>query len=153
MLASSGPWFSCFNAIHCSSSSKHLCTLHTGTASWRVLSIFIFKAVRKTLPTVPTAVGTTCLPKRNSLPVMPFECYPVNCPLLPSLPLEPTPRGWQPQGTTCFMVAIGFLHPVEPQAPLPPGYPADYTNCIADPAHDANCLTVSDCARSSLNWW
>ena len=146
--------------IHCSSSSKHLCTLHTGTASWRVLSIFTFKAVRKTHPMVPTAVGTTCffffffptcLPKRNSLPVTPFERYPVNCPPLPSLPLEPTPRGWQPQGTTCFMVAIGFLHPVEPQAPLPPGYPAGYTNCTADPAHDVNCLTVSDCARSSLN--
>ena len=85
MLTSSEPQFSCSNAnIHCSSSVKHLCTLHTGTASWRILSIFTFKAVRKTHPTVPTAVGTTCLPKRNSLPAMSFECYPVNRPPLPS---------------------------------------------------------------------
>ena len=114
--------------------------------------------------------STTCLPKRSSLPVTLFECYPVNRPPLPSLPPEPTPGGWQPQGTTCFMMATGFVHPVEPQAllpagyppnfssvepqaPLPPGYPDDCTNYIADPACDATCLTVSDCAHSSLNCW
>ena len=40
-------------------------------------------------------------------------------------------------------MATGFLHPVEPQAPLPSEYDADYTNCIADPAHSTNCLTVA----------
>ena len=28
------------------------------------------------------------------------------------------------------MVATSFLHPVEPQALLPAGYPADYASCI-----------------------
>ena len=43
--------------------------------------------------------------------------------------------------------ATGFLHPVEPQAPLPSEYDADYTNCIADPAHSTNCLTVALCSQ------
>ena len=45
--------------IHCSSSSKHLCTLHTGAASQRELSIFTFKGVRKIHPMVSTAVCAT----------------------------------------------------------------------------------------------
>ena len=40
------------------------------------------------------------------------------------------------------MVATGFLHPVEPQALLPAGYPVDYIICTADPVHDANCLAA-----------
>ena len=36
----------------------------------------------------------------------------------------------------------GFLHPIGPQALLPPVYPADNTSCIADPSHDVNCFTV-----------
>ena len=42
--------------IHCSSSSKHLCTLCTGVASQRTRSIFTFRAVRKIHPTVPVAI-------------------------------------------------------------------------------------------------
>ena len=57
------------------------------------------------------------------------------------------------------MVVTGLLHPVEPQplllagypcdsssmdaqSFLPAGYPANYTNRIADPVHDAYCLSV-----------
>ena len=50
-------------------------------------------------------------------------------------------RQLQPHGTTCYMVAMGFLHPVEPQALPPVGYPINYANCIPDSAHSANCLT------------
>ena len=64
MLASSGPWGSCSNVnIHCSSSSKHLCTLHAGVASWRAPSIFPFRAVRKIHPMVPAAVYATLFSK------------------------------------------------------------------------------------------
>ena len=38
-----------------------------------------------------------------------------------------------PHGTTCYMVATDFLLPVESQAFLPAGYPANYANCLADP--------------------
>ena len=56
---------------------------------------------------------------------------------------QPTPRGLQPQGTTtCYMVTTGFHPPVELQALLPAGYPADYSNCFADPVPDASCHTV-----------
>ena len=59
---------------------------------------------------------------RNSLPALPFQCYQVNHPQLSSLPLEPRPRGSQPHGTTCYLVATGFLYPVEPLAPLQAGW-------------------------------
>ena len=62
---------------------------------------------------------------------MPFQYYPVTCPLLPNLPPGPTLRGPQPQGITCYTVVTGFRHPLDPQALLPAGYPADYTNCLA----------------------
>ena len=54
-----------------------------------------------------------------------LSCYPVTCPLPPSFPSEPTLRGSWPRGTTCYMLATGFLHPVEPQASLPAWYPED----------------------------
>ena len=64
MLASSGPWGSCSIVnIHCSSSSKHLCTLYTAVASWRALSIFAFRVVRKIHPMVPAAVCATLFSK------------------------------------------------------------------------------------------
>ena len=87
-----------------------------------------------------------CSANGNSPPLTPFQYYPVN-PLPSSLPPESKPRGLQPHGTTCYLEATGFLHPVEPQAPLPSEYDADYTNCIADPAHSTNCLTVALCSQ------
>ena len=66
-----------------------------------------------------------CSENENAHPVTSFQYYLVNHLLFHSLPLEPTPRRLQPPGTTCYMVATGFLHPVAPQAPQPAGYPAD----------------------------
>ena len=85
---------------------------------------------KSTLPPTPTPPCQQqsmppCSANGNSQPTMPFQCYPVNCPLPPCLPPEPMQRGLQPCGTTCYMVTTGFLHPVKPQAPLPAGYPAN----------------------------
>ena len=41
-----------------------------------------------------------CLGNRNSPLLKPFQYYPVTCQLPPNLPIEPTPRGSQPQVTT-----------------------------------------------------
>ena len=41
-----------------------------------------------------------CLGNGNSLLLTPFRYYPVTCQLPPNLPMKPTPRGSQPQGTT-----------------------------------------------------
>ena len=153
MLGSLGPQSSCSNAnICCSSSSKRPCTLLTSTASQRAR--FTFASGSQRNPPHSTRGSLGCLVQQmETPPLTPFQCYLVN-PLPPSLPPEPKPRGFQPHGTTCYLVATGFLHPVEPQAPLPSEYPADYTNCIADPAHSASCLTVLPCFHSSLNpWW
>ena len=74
-------------------------------------------------------------------------------PVLPSLSPEPTPRRLKPHGTTCSMVATGFLHLVEPQARQPVGYPAYYANCVSDPVPDGGHLSVSHCADCLLNPW
>ena len=66
MLGSSGPQGSCSNiSTHCSSSSKHLCTLHPSAASHRALNIFTFREVRKICPMVPVAVYATLFGKRE----------------------------------------------------------------------------------------
>ena len=84
-----------------------------------------------------------CLANRNSPRLTSLQCYPVNYQPPPSLPPEPKPRESQPHKTTWYMVATGFLHPVEPQAPLPAGYHADYTNCTAlHRVHGISCLAV-----------
>ena len=49
--------------ICCFSSSKHLCTWHTGMASWRALSIFTFRAAKGIHPKVPAAVHVTLFGK------------------------------------------------------------------------------------------
>ena len=88
----------------------------------------------------------------NSLPVVPFQCYLVIHQPLSSLSPEPMPRGLQTHGIIYYVVATGFLHPVEPQTLLPTGYPANYDNCIAvHPVCNANCLAVSHCPHCSLN--
>ena len=94
-----------------------------------------------------------CSANGNSPPVIPFRCHPGMCPLPPSLPLEHMPRGSWPHGTTRYEVATGSLHPAEPQAPLPAGYPNDSANSIAGPVCDARCLPVSPCAHCLLNAW
>ena len=83
----------------------------------------------------------------------------MNHPPASSFTPDPTPRVSWPHSTTCYMVVTGLLHPVEPQplllagypcdsssmdaqSFLPAGYPANYTNRIADPVHDAYCLSV-----------
>ena len=144
MLGSSGPWGSCSNAsIRCSNFSTCLCTLCTGVTSQRALSTLLtFRAVRKIRPQCQRQSRLPCSANRSSPPLMPFQFSLVNCPLLPSFPPEPTPRGSQPHGTTCCMVATGFLHPTGPQALLPPVYPANNTSCIADSVRDVNCFTV-----------
>lgn len=156
MLGSSKPQGPCSNAsIHCSGSSKCLCTLCTGLASQRAPSIFASRTVRKICPTVPAAVCATLFGKQELSACSAFPCYLVNLPPPPSLLLEPTSRGPQPHDTTCFttcyVVATGFLHPVEPQAPLTARYPADYTSCIADPIRCTKSSRCSHCSLCSLN--
>ena len=132
MLGPSGLQGSCCNAnIHCYSSSKLLCTLCTDVASQRPLSIFAFRAVRKIHPIVPAAVHAT-LANGNSPSVTPLQGYPVNCLPPPGLPPGPTPRGPRRPSTTCYAMATGFLHLLEPQASLPARYPSHYANCLAD---------------------
>ena len=141
MLGSSGPWGSCSNAsMCCSSSCKHLYTLHTSVASVRALSIFALSAVRKIYFMVPVAVHATLFCKweltaHNAFSVLSSD---------PSTASQSstgthTERARLP-GTTYYVVSTDFLHPLEPQAPLPAGYPANY----------ANCLAVSHCVHSSL---
>ena len=144
MLGSSGPWGSCSNAsIRCSNFSTCLCTLCTGVTSQRALSTLLtFRAVRKIRPQCQRQSRLPCSANRSSPPLMPFQFSLVNCPLLPSFPPEPTPRGSWPQGTICYLVATGFLHPVKPQAPLSTGYPAKKGNYITDPVCDTNCLVL-----------
>ena len=79
------------SSVCCSSPSKSFCTLCTGAASQRELSIFAFRAVRKIHPTMPGAVHAALL--GNPPPITPFQCYPVNPPLPSSLPPELMPRG------------------------------------------------------------
>ena len=80
---------------------------------------------RKSTPQCQWQSLPPCSENDNAQPATPFQYYLVNRLLLPSLPLEPTPRRLQPPGTTCYMAATGFLHPVAPQAPQPAGYPAE----------------------------
>ena len=54
-----------------------------------------------------------------------------------------------PHGTTCYMVATDFLLPVESQAFLPAGYPANYANCLADPVCNTSCLAGPHCLLDS----
>jgi len=101
------------------------------------------------------AVHVSLFGKQELTPLTLFQCYLVTRSPPPNLPPEATPRGSQPHDTTCYVVATGFLHPVEPQAslpagfpaasssvktqaPLPAGYPSDYANCLAHPDPDAN---------------
>lgn len=61
------------------------------------------------------------------------------------LPVFPTKAHTEKIIATCYHMLYGgqWLPPsVEPQALLPAGYPVDYTNCTADPVHDANCLAA-----------
>ena len=114
-----GPWGSCSNTnICCSSSSKCYCTRSTGVASCRALSISHAGQSGKSTPRCQWQSTLPCSANGNSLPLRPFQCYPVTHPPPPSLQLEPTLRESWPNGITCYMVATGFLHPVEPQAPL-----------------------------------
>ena len=90
MLGSSGPQGSCSNAnTPCSSSFKSLCILCTRVASHGALSIFAFRAVRKTRSTVPRQSVPPCLANRNSPPVMPFQCYLATGHCLPVLHQSP----------------------------------------------------------------
>ena len=54
-----------------------------------------------------------------------------------------------PHGTTCYMVATDFLLPVESQAFLPAGYPANYANCLADPVCNTSYLAGPHCLLDS----
>ena len=134
---------SCSKAnIHCSSSSECLCTLRTSVVSRSTLPIFAFRAVRKIHPTVPAAVCAILFIKWELTACNAISMLFGDPSMLPSFPPERMQKELQPHGATCYLVATGFLHPVEPQAPLPAGYPAVYTSCISDPAHDINFLGV-----------
>ena len=78
----------------------------------------------------------------NSLPALPFQCYQLNHPQLSSLPLEPRPRGSQPHGTTCYLMATGFLHPVEPLAPLQAGWYPVYSFSVEPQGSCAYLLCI-----------
>ena len=100
------------------------------TALHRAGSIFTIGALRKICPQCQPQSIPPYSANRNSRPAMLFQCYLLNCPSPPSLPLELMLRGSRPHCTTCYMVLTGFLHPVEPHIPLPAGYPADYANSL-----------------------
>ena len=66
MLGSPGPWGSCSNTnTHYSSSSKHLCTLHSSVASRRAPSVFAFKAAGEIRRSVPMAVRAALSSRRE----------------------------------------------------------------------------------------
>ena len=79
---------------------------------------------------------------RNSLPALPFQCYQLNHAQLSSLPLEPRPKGSQPHGTTCYLMATGFLHPVEPLAPLQAGWYPVYSFSVEPQGSCAYLLCI-----------
>ena len=110
---------------HYSNSSSHLCSSHICAASWRALSILAFKAIKKTTSWCQQQSVPPCPVNGNSPPVKPFRCYLVSCSLLPSVPPGPMLREPWPPGTTCYVLATGFLHPLELRAPLPAEYPAN----------------------------
>ena len=115
----------------CSSFPKYLCTLGASAASWRVLSVFIFRALNKIHATVPAAAHDTLFSKReltacNALSMLSGD---------PSTTSQFSTRGHAERITAIwyhiYTVATGFLHLVEPQAILHTGYPANYANCIS----------------------
>ena len=144
MLGSSGSWGSCSNAnIHCSSLSKLLCILCSMQHRIGFGPYSPSRQSGKSTPQCQRQYMEPCLANRNSPLLTPFQRYLVTCPLPPSLPLEPMPRGSKTHSTTYYLLATGFLHPVEPQASLPAGYPADYACCVGDhPVHSTNYLAV-----------
>ena len=74
VLGSSRPRISCSSThAHYSSPSSGLCNSGTCTASWKALSIFTFKAVKKIHPKVPEAVHTSLSANRNSPPITPLQ--------------------------------------------------------------------------------
>ena len=121
---------SCSNAnICCSSFPKHLYTLLTSAACWRVLSIFTFRALKKIHATVPVSVHDTLFSKWeftacNTLSMLSGDLSTASQFSTRGVML----RESQPHGTLCYIVATGFLHLVEPQALLPTGYLANYAN-------------------------
>lgn len=134
-----------------SSSFKCLSTLHTSTASQRAQSTFPFRAVSSIHLTVPAEVRAPRSAKRNSPPVMPFQCYRVNRPQLPSLPLEPTPRGSQLHRNSCSLGVPGFLHPVNLRLPNRLGICQLHGFISLHSVCEVNCLAVSHCPHCSLN--
>ena len=124
--SSSRPCISCFS-IHRQGSnfSSRLCNWHTWVASQRALSNSPSRQLGKSTPRCQRQSMPPCQANGNSPPVMPFQCYLVNYPPLPSLPSASTPRKLRPPGNTCYVLA--------PQAPLPRGYPVNYANCLAVP--------------------
>ena len=89
-----------------------------------------------------------CSANENAQPVTAFRCHLVSRLLLPSLPLEPTPRRLRPPGTTCYMTATGFLHPAAPPAPRPAGYPAGRLRQLyCSSTCTRHCPAVSHCAH------
>lgn len=98
------------------------------------------------------AVSAAFFCKWELTAVMPFSTIQWTIHHFPVFQLEPMSREQRPHSTICYLVATGFLHRVEPQTPLPAGYPANYANRIADhPVCGANCLAVSLCVHCSLN--
>ena len=160
MLGSSGPWGSCSNAsMCCSSSCKHLYTLRISVASMRALSIFALSAVRKIYSMVPVAVHATLFGKweltaRNAFSVLSGEPY-----VASQSSTRPHAERvvatwyhmlygghWLPPSSGasgCYPAGYPSSSSVEPQAPLPAGYPADYTNYLG----------IARCVNCSLNPW
>ena len=90
--------------------------------------MFTFKAIKKTHPMVPAAVPAALSSK--------WELTACNAFSRPSgdqsTASQSSTRRTAAAGYHYYVVATGFLHPLEPQVPLPTAYPA----------HHANCLTV-----------
>ena len=121
-----------------------LCTLCTGAALHRALSIFASRQPGRSTPCA-SAVCAALFGKQELTACTPFQSYLVNRPPPPSLVPEPMLRGSQSHSTKryhmLYTAATGFLYPVEPQAPDALGILLT-TKCITDPAHSANCLAV-----------
>ena len=110
MMGSSGPRGSCSKAnMHCSSSSKRLCTLHSGRASQRARSVFAFRAVRKICPMVSVTFPCHLFSKRELTTCNTFSVLSREPSTAPQS--STTAQAQMITATSYHMVATGFPHP------------------------------------------
>ena len=102
--------------------------------------MFTFKVVRKVQLTVPAEVCATLSSKWE---LTTYNTFSVLSGELPIASQSSSGAQTKRIAATYYMVANGFLLPVEYQALLSAGYPANYAKGIPDqPVCDASCLAV-----------